>query len=56
MHDVVFTPTRYRFTVKDYHRMAEAEIFDPKDRVELIDGEVLDMAPIDRRHAAASTA
>jgi hypothetical protein len=25
----------HRFTVKDYHRMAEADIFDPEDRVEL---------------------
>ena len=48
---MVFSPTRYRFTVKDYHRMAEAEVFDPKDRVELVDGEVLEMAPIDSRHA-----
>ena len=31
--------------------MAEAEVFDPKDRVELVDGEVLEMAPIDSRHA-----
>lgn len=51
MKDVVFSPTRHRFTVKDYHRMAEAEVFDPEDRVELVDGEVLEMAPIDSRHA-----
>ena len=51
MQGVVSSPTRYRFTVKDYHRMAEAEVFDPEDRVELIDGEVLEMAPIDSRHA-----
>jgi Uma2 family endonuclease len=49
---VAFSPTGYRFTVKDYHRMAEADIFDPDDRVELIDGEVVKMAPIGTRHAA----
>ena len=51
MAGVALSPTAYRFTVKDYHRMAEADIFDPDDRVELIDGEVVKMAPIDSRHA-----
>lgn len=32
--------------------MAEAEIFDPDDRVELLDGKVFDLAPIGSRHAA----
>jgi Uma2 family endonuclease len=42
----------YRFTVKDYHRMAEADVFEPDDRVELVDGEVVKMSPIGTRHAA----
>lgn len=49
---MAFSPTAYRFTVKDYHRMAEADVFEPDDRVELIDGEVFEMAPIGSRHAA----
>ena len=48
----VASPTTYRFTVKDYHRMAEFEIFDPKDRVELLDGVVFDMRPIGARHGS----
>ena len=36
---VALSPATYRFTVKDYHRMAEAEVFKPKARVELIEGE-----------------
>ena len=50
MTTVALSPT-HRFTVKDYHRMAEAKVFGPKDRLELLDGEVLEMAPIDSRHA-----
>ncbi len=49
---VALSPTAYRFTVKDYHRMAEADVFEPDDRVELVDGEVVKMSPIGTRHAA----
>ena len=50
--NVALSPTAYRFTVKDYHRMAEADVFEPDDRVELVDGEVVKMSPIGTRHAA----
>jgi Uma2 family endonuclease len=46
---------RHRFTVDEYHKMGEAGIFDEDDRVELIDGEVVEMTPIGWRHAQCVT-
>ena len=43
---------RHCFTVQEYHRMAEAGLFTEDDRVELIDGDILEMSPIGSRRAA----
>jgi Uma2 family endonuclease len=43
---------RRLFTREEYERMGEAGILGPTDRVELIHGEVLTMAPMESRHAA----
>lgn len=42
---------RRRFTVEEYHRMAEIGIFHADERVELIEGEIVQMAPIGPAHA-----
>ncbi len=44
---------RHKLDVDAYHRMGEAGIFAPEDRVELIEGEVIDMPPIGLDHAAS---
>jgi len=46
------TPARYRFTVDEYERMGATGVFGHDDRLELIDGEIVTMAPIGSRHAA----
>ena len=43
---------RWRFTVDEFHRMVRAGILREDDRAELIDGEVVRMAPIGDRHAS----
>jgi Uma2 family endonuclease len=37
---------RHRFTVEEYHRMAETGVFRPEARVELLNGEIFDMPPL----------
>jgi len=46
-------PRRRKLDVEAYHRMAEVGIFAPDERVELIDGEIVEMVPIGSEHAAA---
>lgn len=48
--DIEVLPPRL-FTVPEYHRMAEAGVFGADERVELLDGQVVAMAPIGPRHA-----
>ena len=44
---------KHRFSVEEYRRMGEAGIFGEDDRVELVDGEVVEMTPIGWRHVRA---
>jgi Uma2 family endonuclease len=46
-------PSRHLLTVGEYHQMGEAGILHEDSRIELIEGELIDMAPIGSSHAAA---
>lgn len=47
--------TRHRISADDYQRMGELGLIAPDARVELIDGEIIDMATIGSRHWACVT-
>jgi Uma2 family endonuclease len=51
-HAVTDQPRRHRLSVDDYYRMAEVGILAPDARVELIDGQIIDMVPPGSSHAA----
>jgi Uma2 family endonuclease len=48
---MVLEVTRRRFTVKEYHQMADAGILTEDDRIELIEGEIIEMSPIGPVHS-----
>jgi Uma2 family endonuclease len=49
-------PRRHAVTAEEYLRMGEAGVFAPDARLELIDGEILEMAPIGSPHASTVNA
>jgi hypothetical protein len=49
MHDY---PRRHVITADEYLRMREAHVFAPDARLELIDGELIELGPISDAHAS----
>src|SRR5258708_1213244 len=43
--------TKHLFTVDEYHKMSDAGIFNEDERVELINGEIIEMPPIGSNHS-----
>jgi Uma2 family endonuclease len=50
--DCLQAPTRHRFDVDAYYKLAEAGVLENPKRVELIDGEIIDLNSIGSPHAA----
>ncbi|MGB3780996.1 MAG: Uma2 family endonuclease [Tunicatimonas sp.] len=49
------TATKHRFTVDDVYLMVDHGILPPDQRIELINGEIIDMSPINPPHASSVT-
>ncbi len=47
-------PTKHRFSVNEYYRMGETGVLPPDARVELLDGEIIDMSPIGPFHSGVT--
>jgi Uma2 family endonuclease len=47
------TPRRRRFTADEYHRMADVGILREDERLELLDGDIIEMSPAGDRHVEA---
>jgi hypothetical protein len=43
------------FTVEEYHRLAQVGILAERERVELLDGLLVEMSPIGLRHTGTGT-
>lgn len=52
MSAVLQYPQRHQITTEEYLRMGEAGVFAPEARLELIEGEIVEMAPIGSPHAS----
>lgn len=50
----MIAPAKHRFTIEDYHRMGETGVLRPNARVELLDGEIIDMSPIGPFHGGVT--
>lgn len=50
MHELL-AQVRHRMTAQDLHQMVAAGVLRESDKVELIDGEIVDMAPVGSKHA-----
>ena len=56
MNDAIAGPTPRKLGADDYFRMIDTGILGKEDRVELIDGAIIDKAPISQGHAATASA
>ncbi len=44
--------TRHKVSLEEFHRMVEAGVFPEDSRLELVEGDLVEMSPIGKRHAA----
>lgn len=51
----MFTATRRKFTIDEYHRLVDLGFFTENERIELIRGEIIDMAPKRTPHSVCNS-
>jgi len=52
--NAVIEPSRHKLSIDDYMRLGEAGVLAPDDRVELIEGDLIDMPPIGTGHMSVA--
>lgn len=50
----MLAPAQHRFSVEEYYRLAETGVLRPDARVELLDGQIIDMSPIGPFHGGVT--
>jgi Uma2 family endonuclease len=56
MNSLLTEPVKQRrFSVREYHQMADLGIFQPTERLELINGQIITMSPQNPPHAATTS-
>lgn len=51
----MFAATRRKFTIEEYHRLVDLGFFTENDRIELIRGEIVEMAPRRTPHSVSNS-
>ena len=51
MSAILDYPQRHAISAEEYLRMGEGGVFAPEARLELIEGEIVEMAPVESPHA-----
>ena len=51
----MFTATRRKFTIDEYHKLVDLGLFTENDRIELIRGEIIEMAPKRTPHSVCNS-
>lgn len=52
LRSMTINAPKRRFSVEEYHRLAELGILKEDDKVELVQGEIVEMSPIGPKHAS----
>ena len=52
MSSTTATLPHHKYTVDEYHYFIEHNVFKPEERIELWEGEFIEMSPIGKRHAS----